>query len=158
VTGRPRVSNSQMTPDTLDAASARVDRFLTEVSKQPVERLRLYAVAPSQAERHRRVVDDAELVAIEQGLGEPLGAILEAVDDWVLRRYADRGYDLTFIGLNWGRSPGTAQDRAAVAASLREAVMAVVLGPVIPDGWAGELLGGWAEIAAASSGILPPAT
>ena len=134
----------------LELARERVDRFLIEVSKQPVERLRLFAAAPIRAERHRSIVADVELVAIEHGLDEPLRAILQSVDDWVLRRFADRGYDPTFIGLNWGRSPGTAQDRAMVAATLREAVAAIVLGPAIPEDWVDELLGGWAEIEAAS--------
>jgi hypothetical protein len=133
-----------------DAARGRVDRFLVEVSKLPAERLPLFAVAPADAERHRRVVDDVEAAAIEGGLREPLAEILADVNDWVLRRYADRGYDPTFFGLNWGRSPGTARDRAIVAGSLRETVTAIVLATVIPAEWVDELLGGWAEMAEAS--------
>ena len=37
-----------------------------------------------------------------------------------------------------------------VAATLREAVAAIVLGPAIPEDWVDELLRGWAEIEAAS--------
>ena len=141
-----------------DAARGRVDRFLVEVSKLPAERLRLFAVAPADVERHRRVVDGVEAAAIERGAWDSLAEILADVNNWVLRRYADRGYDPTFFGLNWGRSPGTAQDRAIVAGSLREAVTAIVLAPVISADWVDELLGGWAEMAEASRHDREPAS
>jgi hypothetical protein len=144
--------------DAVEAAVGRVDRFLVEVSKLPTERLRFFAIAPADADLHRRVVDDVEAAAIGRGLREPLSEILADVNDWVLRRYADRGYDPTFIGLNWGRSPGTAQDRAIVAGSLREAVTAIVLAQVIPAEWVDELLGGWAEMAEASRHDREPAS
>jgi hypothetical protein len=148
---------TEMPETAVEAARARVNRFLIEVSKLPTERLRLFAVAPADADRHRRVVDDVEAIAIGRGVWEPLAEILADVNDWVLRRYADRGYDPTFIGLNWGRSPGTAQDRAIVAGSLREAVTAIVLAPLIPADSVGELLGGWAEMAEASRHDREPA-
>jgi hypothetical protein len=134
----------------VDAGRARVDRFLIEVSKLPTERLRLFAVAPADADRHRRIVDDVEAAAIGRGVWDSLAEILADTNEWVLRRYADRGYDPTFIGLNWGRSPGTAQDRAVVAGSLREAVTAIFLAPLLPAEWVDELLGGWAKMAEAS--------
>jgi hypothetical protein len=142
----------------VDAARARVDRFLIEASKLPAERLRLFAIVPADRELHRRIVDEVEARAVGQGLWEPLSEILFAVNDWVLRRYAARGYDPTFIGLNWGRSPGTAEDRAVVAGSLREAVAATFLAPFIPDDWVDELLGGWADIAEASRHDREPAS
>lgn len=139
------------------AARARVDRFLIEVSKLPTERLRLFAVVPADADRHRQIVDDVEAAAMGHGFWDSLAEILADTNDWVLRRYADRGYDPTFIGLNWGRSPGTAGDRAVVAGSLREAVAALFLAPIIPDEWVDELLGGWGDIAEASRHDREPA-
>jgi hypothetical protein len=142
----------------VEAARKRVDRFLVEVSKLPADRLRLFAVDAADADLHRRIVDDVEETAIARGLREALAEILADVNEWVLRRYADRGYDPTFIGINWGRSPGTAGDRAMVAASLREAVTAIFMAPLIPEDWVDELLGAWADVAEASRHAREPAS
>ncbi len=142
----------------VQAARERVDRFLVEVSKLPADRLRLFAVNAADADLHRQVLDAVELTAIERGLRKPLAEILADVNAWVLRRYADRGYDPTFIGLNWGRSPGTAGDRAIVATSLREAVTAIVMAPLIAEDSVDELLGGWSEVAEASRHDREPAS
>jgi hypothetical protein len=127
-----------------DAAFDRVDRFLVEVSKRPVEEWPVHAVRPAHPEPHRDALAAAHRAVHDAGLNDALASLLGSIEDWVLERYAFRAYDPTFIGLNWNRSPGTARDRAAVAESLRDAVTALALGDLLPPQAAEELVAGWA--------------
>ena len=53
--------------------------------------------------------------------------------DLVLRRYAAGTLHPTWVGLNWGLSQGTADDRVAIVEAVQDAAAAAVVEDLVPD-------------------------
>ena len=52
--------------------------------------------------------------------------------DAVLRRYREGGLHPTWVGLNWGISQGTTEDRVAIVEALTDAAAAAVVADLVP--------------------------
>lgn len=55
-----------------------------------------------------------------------------AARDAVLRRYREGGLHPTWVGLNWGISQGTTEDRVAIVEALTDAAAAAVVADLVP--------------------------
>jgi hypothetical protein len=117
--------------DDLDAAEARVEAWFGEFDALPIDAFQLTSL-PAPRPDHDRLRAEAGRLAETHGLGELLETSHERIRAAVRRAYDEGGYRATMVGLNWGVSEGTAQDRVAAALAAEDAVTAVVVEP-----WAG---------------------
>lgn len=103
-------------------------RQLERVGLADLRRVVTVGEAPGRARLRAR----AEKAAVEAGLGDLLGDARSRARDWVDLAYARGGYDPTSVGLNWGRTFGTAAERVAVFRSVDDAVLATVARELVP--------------------------
>lgn len=123
-------------------ARARLDAFAKGLDRVHVDDFSLY-VARRRQPRHRRAVETAELLAIESGLVEAVGAARRAILDGVLRAYSDAALRVSYVGLNPVGAGGSVEDRVRVAESVTDAVTGIVLWDRLDADVRGELLGLW---------------
>ncbi|MEA2518702.1 MAG: hypothetical protein QOF49_782 [Chloroflexota bacterium] len=138
--------------DTVDAlaglapdARRRLDAFAKAVDRVNVEDLPLY-VARARQPRHRRAVETAELVAIESGLATTVDAARHALIEAVFREFGARQFRVWLGGEAMAPSLGPVDERLRIAASLGEAVTALVLGDRLDAADSSELLGLWPRL------------
>ena len=120
---------------TLEALAEAVDRI--HVDDLPLH------VARVRQPRHRRAVETAELVAIESGLSEPVDAARRVMVEAVIRMMNDRQLRVWIGGVNMAPNLGSVDERVRIAASLADAVTAIVLGDELEPDVRAELLGLW---------------
>jgi hypothetical protein len=113
----------------LDILSRQFDRMLPA----DLRRIALSADTPERARLRSR----AQSRAIGAGLGGILDDARARFRDRIVEIYNLGGYDPTAIGLNWGRSNGTATDRVETFLAVEDAVLATVAQELIPadDRW-----------------------
>jgi hypothetical protein len=116
---------------------------MDRLDRLSIEELRIRATRPANASSHLQTLERAELLALQQGRAEILRTARETVERWVFRVFGDHQYQPTWVGLNWGRSLGTADDRVEIARTLREAVTGLIVWDLVSDGDRTELLGAW---------------
>jgi hypothetical protein len=123
----------------------RLDAFARRLERLQVDLLPAFALSADDRslQAARRA---AARIAHDRGLEETIESARAWITDWTLRVYGSWQYQPTFIGLNWGRSMGRPEDRARVAETLSDAVVAVSLGDLLDPGDAATLLGGWAGL------------
>lgn len=124
----------------------RLAAFSGKVERVRLEDLPLYAATPDGRAEHQQALDSAERAAAESGRGRAVEVARSSVGEFLLRFYGDSQYRPTWVGLNWGQSLGTTDDRVRVMRSLGEAVAALVLWDVLTEGQRDELLGPWAAL------------
>ena len=123
----------------------RLAMFADRLERLRVDDLPMYAVRAIEPE-HGRVVDEAELRAIESGRERVIEAARTSVADFIAGMFANAQYRPTMVGLNWGQSAGTTDDRVRIVVTLREAVTAIALWDVLDESDRAELLGAWANL------------
>jgi hypothetical protein len=124
----------------------RVAAFSDKVERIRLEDLPLYAATPNSRADHRQALEGAARAAAESGRQKAVEAARSDAVEFLMRLYGDSQYRPTWIGLNWGQSPGTTDDRVRVMQSLGEAVAALVLWDVLTEEQRDELLGPWAAL------------
>jgi hypothetical protein len=123
-------------------ARKRLDAFAQALDRVHVDDLVLH-VARRRQPRHRRAVETAELVAVESGLVDEVGAARHAILDQVMRVFADGQLRLSSFGLNPVVGLGPVDDRVRIAESLADAVTALILWERLDADTRAELLGLW---------------
>jgi hypothetical protein len=103
-------------------------------------------VARVRQPRHRRAVETAELIAIESGLVDPVGAARHVVIEAIIRELGDRQFRVWIGGQAMAPNMGSVDERVRIAQSLGDAVTAMVLGDRLGADDAGELLGLWTRL------------
>ena len=110
----------------------RVAPFLERLSHLNLDDLAMLALPePDAATRHallQRALDAAEAAGRGAAAREAPGRARDAI----VRAYSFRGYDVTWFGLNWGRSIGRATDRARLIAAIEDAALADVVADLLP--------------------------
>jgi hypothetical protein len=124
----------------------RLERFSLNVERIDIDQLPMYAARPLGSD-HRRTIDDADLVAIESGREDAVGAVRSTALDYVNRKFVQAQFRPTWAGLAWV-SAGTVDDRMRIANSLGEAMIAVALWDVLDEADRDEMLGPWASLVA----------
>jgi hypothetical protein len=100
------------------------------------------APRPAVDQDHRAEVREvATEAAIKAGRGRLLADARRAAREVALRRFGSRVFRPTWVGLNWGQSLGTVEDRVAAAEIFDDAAMGAVVADVEPDA-AADLLSG----------------
>jgi hypothetical protein len=121
---------------------AQLEAFAEAVDRIHVDDLPLHARRVREP-RHRRAVETAELVAIESGLSEPVEAARRAMVEAVIRTFGVRQFRVWIGGENMAPNMGPVDERVRIAASLADAVTAIVLGDRLEPDVRHELLGLW---------------
>lgn len=124
----------------------RLVRFGQRVERIRVDELPVYAARPKDP-AHAEVFARAMASAAADGRTEAVEDARAAMVEFVMERFGNAQYRPTWVGLNWGVSLGSVEDRVRVTRSLSEAVTAIVLWDVLDDGDRDELLGVWADLA-----------
>jgi hypothetical protein len=122
-----------------------LDAFLDRLDRQRAEDLILMAARPLDAAAHDEALSRAAEAAAAAGLERRVADARSMMVDWVIRLFNRTTVQPGWYEANWGR-PGTIEDRANIAASLGEAVTAIVLGDRLDPADRDELLGVWAEL------------
>jgi hypothetical protein len=100
------------------------------------------APRPAVDQDHRAEVREvATEAAIKAGRGQLLADSRRAAREVALRRFGSRVFRPTWVGLNWGQSLGTVEDRVAAAEVFDDAAMGAVIADVEPE-LAAELMSG----------------
>jgi hypothetical protein len=124
---------------------ARVARFLDRLERTRVDVMVTLAARPSDERAHAEAVERAEVAARESVRAAAIERVRADADEWVVRLYNRSTNQPGWYEANWGR-PGSGADRANLAASLGEALTALVLWDRLDDADRDELLGPFAAL------------
>jgi hypothetical protein len=118
--------------DPRPAADARVAGFLAQLDElEPDIVSRLGMASTSDTPERDAARQEAFAVARARGLEATVHDARATVRE-TLRRHMDEGsYRPTMVGLNWGISAGTVEDRVAITQAAEDAVTAVVVEPFV---------------------------
>jgi hypothetical protein len=123
----------------------RLDELAAVLDRLRVEDLLALTARPANASAHRAARHEGARRAAESGRTEELVAAHERIERYVVALFNASTLQPGWMEANWGR-PGTAADRAHLAASLRDAVTALLLEDVLPSDAVDELLGSWGAL------------
>lgn len=126
--------------------AAAVEAFWRRLERLRVEDMLALAARPIDEAAHEAVLERAWDEAERTRLRATVEEVAADVDDWVVRLFNRSTVQPGWLEANWGR-PGSVEDRANLATSLGEVVLALVLGDRIAAADREELLGAWSEIA-----------
>lgn len=122
------------TADALEAAGQRIDAFLDAVGRLGFEAFAQTALSAADAGEPRTAARaDAERIARSVGLDAIAAEARARVRAHILRLYDQALYRPTMVGLNWGLSEGTVEDRIAAVNAAEDAVTAAALEPYLTD-------------------------
>lgn len=127
--------------------AAAIEAFWARLERLRVEDMLALAARPLDEAAHAEALERAREAAARAGLTATIDEATADVDDWVVRLFNRSTLQPGWLEANWGR-PGSIADRANLAASLSEVVIALVLGNRIDEADRDELLGAWGELAA----------
>jgi predicted transcriptional regulator len=121
----------------------RLNAFAEALDRVPLAELPMY-VAIQREPAHGRAVETAQLVAIEAGLDDAVAAARRAIEDAMLRLFAQSKLRVGGIfGVGMATTSGPVGDTARIVRSLEDAVTAIVLGDHLGATDRDELLGLW---------------
>lgn len=114
--------------DAIDAA-ARADAWFASFDRLDVEALSMTTLPAAEDPERAAARERARAMASDRGLTDLLADARARARGAVFRRFDEGGYRPTMLGLNWGVSEGTAQDRVAAALAAEDAVTAAIIEP-----------------------------
>ena len=123
----------------------RLDEFAAVLDRLRVEDLLALAARPTDAAVRTAARDEARRRAAGSGRTKDLAAAHERIESYVLALFNASTLQPGWMEANWGR-PGTAGDRANLAASLQDAVTALALEDILTSDVVDELLGAWGAL------------
>jgi len=123
----------------------RLDAFATALDRLRVEDLFALAARPADADLHVAAREEAAREAAAAGRSDELAEAHERIERYVLALFNASTLQPGWMEANWGR-PGSAADRAHLAGSLRDAVIALTVEDLAPERIVDELLGPWAAL------------
>jgi hypothetical protein len=122
------------TPETVTAAEQRIATFLEELGHLGFDAFAQTALSTAGTlEARASSRSEADRVARSVGLDELAADARASVRAHILRTYDEALYRPTMVGLNWGLSEGTVEDRIATVGAAEDAVTAAALEPYLTD-------------------------
>lgn len=121
-------------PETVAGAERRIATFLEEIGRLGFDAFAqtvLSTAGTTEARASARA--EADRVAIRVGLDELAADARARVRAHILRTYDEALFRPTMVGLNWGLSEGTVEDRIATVGAAEDAVTAAVLEPFLTE-------------------------
>src|SRR5438045_1676532 len=97
-------------------ARARLDALTQALDRLHIDDLPLY-VARVRQPRHRRAVEHAELVAVQNGLRDVAAAARRVVTEALIRSFNDRQLRVWIGGMNMAPNLGPVDERVRIASS-----------------------------------------
>lgn len=125
--------------------SHRLDAFAAALDRIRVEDLFALAARPADPDLRLAAREEAARLAEQAARSDELAATHERIERYVLALFNASTLQPGWMEANWGR-PGSAADRAHLAASLRDAVTALSVEDLAPSWIVDELLGPWAAV------------
>jgi hypothetical protein len=123
----------------------RLARFVERLERTSVEMMLTLAARPLDAGAHAASIDRADQAARDCLRTDAVAQVRADADEWVLRLYNSSTTQPGWYEANWGR-PGTAGDRANLAASMGDALIALVVWDRLDEEDRDELLGPFATL------------
>jgi hypothetical protein len=133
---------------------ARVEAFFARLDRLGNDGIGQTPVPAADRVRRGEVRDAATAAAIAAGRGQLLEESRRAARELALRRFGSRVFRPTWVGLNWGQSLGTVEDRVAIAEIFDDAATAAVVADIAEPEIAADLLSGLEALESTSPG--PP--
>jgi hypothetical protein len=128
------VSLEIATPDEVEAGEQRVAAFLEEVAHLGFDAFAQTGLSSAGMAAERvSARTDADRIARAVGLDDLAGDARARVRAHIVRTYDEALYRPTMVGLNWGLSEGTVEDRIAAVMAAEDAVTAAVMEPYLTD-------------------------
>ncbi len=128
------MSHEIATPEVVEAAERRLAAFLEDVAHLDGSAFAQTALSRAAlADARAAARADADRIAREVGLDALATDARACVRAHIVRTYDDALYRPTMVGLNWGLSEGTVEDRIAAMMAAEDAVTAAVLEPYLSD-------------------------
>jgi hypothetical protein len=122
------------TAEALTAAEQRVATFLEDVGRLGFDAFAQTVLSTADtAEARASARTEADRIARSAGLDELAADARASVRAHILRTYEEALYRPTMVGLNWGLSEGTVEDRIATVGAAEDAVTAAVVEPYLSD-------------------------
>ena len=114
-------------------AALRVESFLATLGRLGPDDLMRTALGHRDEREREAAREEAERLAREAGLDDLLAEARATVRERVLRAFDASLYRPTMVGLNWGLSEGTTDDRVATIRACEDAITAAVVEPFAQD-------------------------
>jgi hypothetical protein len=108
-------------------AHARLEALFALFDRLTPDELARIGLRGLDAEARRELMQAVEAAARTSDRSQLLGEARSRARETVLRRYAEGGLHPTWVGLNWGISQGTVEDRVAIIEALEDAAAASVV-------------------------------
>jgi len=127
---------------TMDERAASLKAAVAALDREDVQRISL----PLPDDARRTALGRAVAAAARAGRGEALTKLRRTMHHEAFVRYDRAILRPTWLGLNWGVSSGTSEDRVAIAAAFDEAAVLAITDDLLDEddrdvlGWAPELL------------------
>jgi hypothetical protein len=114
-------------PATDTAALERVERLFAEFDRLTPDELGRIGFLAADDDERERLLDAVDEAAARTGRTALVDEARHLARETVLRRYATGTLHPTWIGLNWGLSQGTVEDRVAIIEALTDAAAAAAV-------------------------------
>ena len=121
------IADPSADPDADKAALERVERLFAEFDRLTPDELGRIGLLAADEDEHERLLDAVDEAAARTGRTALVDEARMVARETVLRRYATGTLHPTWVGLNWGISQGTVEDRVAIIEALTDAAAAAVL-------------------------------
>ena len=122
--GAPGSSTTARATQVREEAGERLAAFAARLERIGLEDFRSVALAPSAAADRAEARAAASRAVEAAGLSDVWDDAQRAVHQHIGRVYAGGGFRPTFVGVNWGLSTGSVDDRVAATAAVEDAALA----------------------------------
>ena len=112
-------------------ARKRVEELFHAFDRLTPDELARIGYRRASDEERDPLLDALDDAAVRTGRVALMNEAREATRAAVLARYSEGSYHPTFVGLNWGLSQGTVEDRVAIAEALADAAAVAVVADVL---------------------------
>jgi hypothetical protein len=113
------------------AARARLDLVFSALDRLTPDELGHVGLRRQDGHAYQELIDTIEAAARASDRSVLMGEARTLARETVLRRYAEGSFHATYVGLNWGLSQGTTEDRVAIAEAVADAAAAAVVADLV---------------------------
>jgi hypothetical protein len=114
-------------PDADRAAIERLERLFAEFDRLTPDELGRIGLLTADEDEHERLLDAVHEAAARTGRTALVDEARRHAQETMSRRYAAGTLHPTWVGLNWGVSQGTVEDRVAIIEALTDAAAAAAV-------------------------------
>jgi hypothetical protein len=135
VSPRPHARPESTDPE----VGTRIKQFFERLDRLATNGLGQTVLPAADRDRRTEVREIATATAIAAGRRQVLDDVRRAARETALARFGSRVFRPTWVGLNWGQSLGSVEDRVALAEIFDDAAIGAVAGDLVDDDVAADL-------------------